>query len=160
MINQYGDISQRTAQYAIAEFLANVDPVIVLNKFGQNRPAPKNKAETIVFRRAVPFTPATVPLAEGVTPSGHAITFEDVSLLSKQFGDVVLITDKVQDLSEDPVLKVAMEESASRPRATIEQITYGVVKAGTSVFYANGASRATRSTRRSRSTSSAPSPGT
>jgi N4-gp56 family major capsid protein len=142
MINQYGDISQRTAQFAIVEFLDNVDPVIVLGKFGQNRPAPKNKSETIVFRRAVPFAPATVPLAEGVTPTGHAMTFEDVPVTLKQFGDVVLITDKVQDLSEDPVLKVAMEESGKQAAATVEQITYGVVKAGTSVFYANGASRA------------------
>jgi N4-gp56 family major capsid protein len=141
MINQYGDISQRTAMFAIAEFLANVDPVIVLNKFGQNRPAPKNKAQTIVFRRAVPFAPATVPLAEGVTPTGHAITFQDVQVTLNQFGDVVLITDKVADLSEDPVLKVAMEESGKQAAATIEQITYGVVKAGTSVFYANGAVR-------------------
>jgi N4-gp56 family major capsid protein len=81
--------------FAIAEFLANVDPVIVLGKFGQNRPAPKNKSETIVFRRAVPFAPATVPLAEGVTPTGHAMTFEDVQVTLKQFGDIVLITDKV-----------------------------------------------------------------
>jgi N4-gp56 family major capsid protein len=142
VITQYGDISQRTAMFAIAEFLANVDPVIVLNKYGQNRPAPKNKSETIVFRRAVPYAPATVPLAEGVTPTGHAMSFQDVQVTLKQFGDIVLITDKVADLSEDPVLKVAMEESGKQAAATIEQITYGVVKAGTSVFYANGASRA------------------
>jgi N4-gp56 family major capsid protein len=142
MINQYGDINQRTAMFAIAEFLANVDPVIVLGKFGQNRPAPKNKAQTVVFRRAVPFAPAIVPLQEGVTPTGHAMTFQDVQVTLQQFGDIVLITDKVADLSEDPVLKVAMEESGKQAAATIEQITYGVVKAGTSVFYANGAARA------------------
>jgi N4-gp56 family major capsid protein len=141
MINQYGDINQRTAQFAIAEFLSNVSPVIVLGLFGQNRPAPKNKAQTIVFRRAVPFTPAIVPLQEGVTPTGHAMSFQDVSVTLQQFGDIVMITDKVADLSEDPVLKVAMEESGKQAAATIEQITYGVVKAGTSVFYANGAAR-------------------
>ena len=141
MQNQYGDINQRTAQYAVAEFLANVDPVIVLGKFAQTKPMPKNQAETMVFRRAVPFAAATVPLAEGVTPTGHAITFEDVSVTLKEWGDVVVISNKVQDLSEDPVLKVAMEESGKQAGATVEQITYGVVKAGTTVFYANGASR-------------------
>lgn len=141
MINQYGDISQRTALFAIVEFLSNVDPVIVLGKFGLTKPAPKNKAETITFRRAVPFAAALTPLAEGVTPSGHAISFQDVSVTLKQWGDIVTITDKIQDLSEDPVLKVAMEESAKQAAATIEQVTYGVVKAGTAVSYSNGAAR-------------------
>lgn len=146
----YGDIGQRTAIWAETEFLANVDPVIVFGKFAQTRPMPKNKAETMVFRRAVPFTPVTVPLAEGVTPSSHKLQFEDVSVTLKQWGDIVEISDKVEDLSEDPALKVAMEESGKQAAETIELITYGVVKAGTTVFYANGASRAAVNTAISR----------
>lgn len=145
-IVSYGDINQRTAQYAVAEFLANVDPVIVFGKFAQTKPMPKNKAETMVFRRAVPFAAVTVPLAEGVTPTAHKLTFEDVSVTLKQWGDLVEITDKVEDLSEDPVLKVAMEESGKQAAGTIELITYGVVKAGTTVFYANGAGRSSVNT--------------
>jgi hypothetical protein len=139
MINQYGDISQRTALYAIAEFLANVDPVLILSKFGQNRPAPKNKAETITFRRAVPFARRPTPLAEGVTPTGHAITFEDVQRHAQAVRRRRPHHRQGRGPQRGPVLKVAMEESGKQAAATIEQITYGVVKAGTSVAYANGA---------------------
>lgn len=137
----YGDISQRTAAYAAVDFLRNVEPVLVLSRFGQSRPVPKNKAETVKFRRTIPFAPVSVPLVEGVTPNAHTITFEDVQVSLKQWGDVVIITDKVHDLAEDPVLKEAMEESGKQAAATVEQITYGVIKAGTSVYYANGALR-------------------
>lgn len=137
----YGDISQRTAYHAIADMLDNVDPVLVLAKFGQTRPVPKNKSEAVKFRRAVVYDPATTPLAEGVTPTAHTQTFEDVSMTLKQFGDLVIITDKVHDLAEDPVLKIATEEAGKQAGATLEQVTYGVVKAGTSVYYANGSAR-------------------
>lgn len=142
----YGDISQRTAAYAAANFLANVDPVLVLSKFGQTKPIPRNKAETVKFRRTIPFAPALTPLAEGVTPTAHQITFEDVQVTLKQWGDLVIITDKVQDLSEDPVLMEATTEAGKQAGATLEQVVYGVVKAGTSVFYANGAVRSSVNT--------------
>jgi N4-gp56 family major capsid protein len=61
----------------------------------------------------------------------------------KQFGDVVIITDKVAGPLRGPGPEGGDGgESGKQAAATIEQITYGVVKAGTSVFYANGASRA------------------
>jgi N4-gp56 family major capsid protein len=76
-----------------------------------------------------------------VTPTPHTITFEDVPVSLKQWGDIVEISDKVADLSEDPVLKEAMQESGKCAAETIEAVTYGIVKAGTSVYYANGAVR-------------------
>lgn len=138
----YGDISQRTAAYAMANMLRHVEPVLVLSKFGQTKPIPKNKAQTVKFRRPIPFTPALTPLAEGVTPTPHKITYEDVTVALKQWGDVVELTDVVQDLSEDPVLMDATTLAGEQAGATVEQVIYGVVKAGTSVYYANGANRA------------------
>ncbi|WP_337846813.1 N4-gp56 family major capsid protein [Sphingomonas sp.] len=138
----YGDISQRTAAFAAANMLSHAEPVLVLSKFGQTKPIPRNKAETVKFRRPIPFEPATVPLAEGVTPTPHRIAYEDVPVTLKQWGDLVEITDKVADLSEDPVLSDATMLAGEQAGATVEQVIYGVVKAGTSVFYANGASRA------------------
>lgn len=140
-MTDYGAISQRTAFHAIADMLENVDPVLVLAKFGQTRPVPKNKSEAVKFRRAVTYAAALVPLQEGVTPTAHTQTFEDVAMTLKQWGDLVIITDKVNDLAEDPVLKIATEEAGKQAGATLEQVTYGVVKAGTSVYYANGSAR-------------------
>lgn len=142
----YGDISQRTAAHAAANMLRHVEPVLVLSKFGQTKPIPRNKAETVKFRRPIPFAPALTPLAEGVTPTPHRIAYEDVPVTMKQWGDLVEITDKVADLSEDPVLMDATTLAGEQAGATVEQVIYGVVKAGTSVFYANGASRASVNT--------------
>lgn len=139
---EYGDINQRTAAYAYTTMLENVEPVTVLGKFGQVKGIPRNKSETVKFRRTIPFAVATSPLQEGVTPTPHKIAFEDVTVSMLQFGDLVVITDKVTDLSEDPVLAEAAKESGKQAAATLEQIIYGVVKGGTSVFYANGVSRA------------------
>ncbi len=76
-----------------------------------------------------------------MTPNARTIRFEDVTLSLLQWGEVVVITDKVNDLAEDPVLKEATEEAGENAGRTLERITWGVVRGGTSVFYANGTAR-------------------
>lgn len=140
-MNTYGDISQRTAAWAATEMLKHAEPVNILSLFGVSKPIPRNKAETVKFRRPIPFEPALTPLTEGVTPTGGTIRYEDVQVTLLQFGDVRYITDKVQDMAEDPVLADATMLTGEQAGATLEQVIYGVVKGGTSVFYTNGASR-------------------
>jgi N4-gp56 family major capsid protein len=86
--------------------------------------------------------PAITPVVEGVTPTAQKMGYEDVTVIMKQYGKPIEITDKVTDLSEDDVLKDAAAQCGEQAGRTIEQIIYGVVKAGTNVVYANGASRA------------------
>lgn len=141
MDTTYGDISQRTAAWAATEMLAHAEPIIVLGKFGQMKPLPKNKADNVKFRRPVPFTVSTVPLAEGVTPTAQQMAYADVPAAIQQYGAVTVITDKVNDLSEDPVLKDASMLSGEQGAETVEMVTWGVLKGGTNVFYANGTVR-------------------
>lgn len=138
----YGDISPRTAGYAVAKMLRHAAPVIVLQKFGATKPHPKNKTKTVKFRRAVPFDAATVPLVEGVTPSAQRMSYEDVETTLQQYGGLIEITDVIEDTHEDPVLSDAVELTGEQAAATLEKLTYGTVKAGTNVLYANGANRA------------------
>jgi N4-gp56 family major capsid protein len=142
MDTTYGDISQRTAAWAATEMLAHAEPIIVLGKFGQNKPIPKNKADTVKFRRPVPFAISLAPLSEGVTPTAQQMAYVDVTAQTAQYGAVCIITDKVNDLSEDPVLKDATTLSGEQAAETVEMVTWGVVKGGTNVFYANGTTRA------------------
>lgn len=137
----YGTISQRTAAWAAREMLKHAEPVIVLQKMGLTKAVPQNTAEQVKFRRPVPFVASSVPLAEGVTPTAQAMSYVDVSCTLAQFGQVVTLTDKVRDMSEDPVLKDATELLGEQAGATAELIVYNVVKAGTTVSYANGATR-------------------
>lgn len=138
---QYGDINQRTAAWAASEMLKHAEPIIVLSRYGAVKPLPKNKADNVKFRRPVPFAVSTTPLSEGVTPSTQQISYEDVSATIKQYGAITEITDVVENLSEDPVLKDASQLSGEQAAETHEMILYGIIKAGTNVFYGNGSVR-------------------
>src|SRR5262245_33252607 len=142
-LTQYGDggISPRTNVYAERQMLRYAKPVMVLEKLGLTKPMPKNKTDTIKFRRPKVFTAATTPLLEGVTPTETQFSYEDVSATLKQYGQVVVITDKIEDLHEDPVLNDASMQAGENIGRTIEALNYGVVRAGTAVYYANGVLR-------------------
>ncbi|MCH8083589.1 MAG: N4-gp56 family major capsid protein [Myxococcales bacterium] len=103
----YGVISQRTAAWAATVMLRHAEPILVLQKFGTPKEMPRNKANVVKFRRPIPFTDADTPLVEGVTPTAQKMAYEDVSATMRQYGKPIEITDVVQDLSEDPVLKDA-----------------------------------------------------
>ncbi len=136
-----GDVSQRTNLYAAGQMLSHAGPHIVLDKFGMPKPMPRNKSTTIKFRRPKVFTAADTPLQEGITPSATQFGYEDVPATLKQYGMVVEITDVIQDTHEDPVLNDATEQCGENIGRTIEALTYGVLKGGTNVFYANGSAR-------------------
>lgn len=139
----YGSISQRTAVWAAREMLAHAEPVLVLSKFGASKPLPMNRANNIKFRRPIPFAavPANQVLTEGVTPAATSLTYEDVSVTLTQYGGLVQISDVVQDLAEDPVLKDAAQLSGEQAARIVEQVIYGAVVAGTNVIYQNGSAR-------------------
>lgn len=134
-------VSQRTNVYAERQMLKHAGPVMVLDKFGLTRPMPRNKSTTIKFRRPQVFSATTTPLVEGVTPDSTQFRYEDVEATLKQYGQVVEITDVIEDTHEDPVLNDASEQAGENIGRTIEALTYGVLKAGTNVYYANGAAR-------------------
>jgi N4-gp56 family major capsid protein len=142
-ITTYGSISQRTAAWAAREMLSHAEPVLVLSKFGASKPLPSNKAKTATWRRPIPFEVSTTNmlLTEGVTPSAVQMQYEDVSATLSQYGRLVEITDHVQDLAEDPVLKDAAMMVGENMAELIEVIIWGAIKAGTSVIYANGTAR-------------------
>lgn len=131
----YGDINQRTAAWAATEMLEHARPIIVLSDYGQSKPMPKNKAEQVKFRRPVPYDISTTQLVEGVTPTSHKTSYVDVPATMGQYGDLAEITDRVADLSEDPVLRNMSELSGEQAAETIEMVTWGVIKAGTNVIY-------------------------
>ena len=139
--NTYTNVGQRTNVFAATTFLEHAEPQEVFSKFGETKPMPKNKSETISFRRSVPFPKLTTELAEGVTPTARQMQFEDVTATMQEWGDVVETTDRVRELSEDPVLAEASKNLGEQATETTEGVIYGVLKAGTQVGYANGTAR-------------------
>mgnify|MGYP001081619517 CR=1 FL=1 len=141
---RYGDagVSQRTEVYAERQMLKHAGPVLVLEKCGPlMKQMPKNKSQIIKFRRPVPFSAANVPLQEGITPTATQFRYEDVTGTLKQYGMLVTITDHIEDTHEDPVLNDAAVQCGENIGRTWESLDWGVVRAGTSVFYTNGTGR-------------------
>lgn len=139
-------ISQRTNVYAAREMLKHAAPVMVLDKFGIAKPMPKNKGVNAKFRRPIPFDAATTPLVEGVTPTARALQFEDVSVAIRQYGEVGIITDVIEDTHEDPVLNELTVQLGENVGRTMEALYWAELRAGTNVLYANGTARASVNT--------------
>lgn len=139
----YSDIGQRTTVWAEGKMLEHAEPILVLDKFGDTKPLPKNKADTITFRRPVPYIVTTTQLVEGVTPAAKSISYEDVSVQMGQYGDLFEMSDRVADMSEDPVLSNAVMLLGEQAAETKELILWGVLRAGTNAFY-SGTSATTR----------------
>lgn len=134
-------ISQRTTVYAERKMLRAASAIVVLDKFGQLRPMPKNKGTAIKFRRPNTFSAATTPLQEGVTPTATQFSYTDVSTTLRQYGQVTEITDVIEDTHEDPVLNDVSDQQGENIGRTVEALNYGVLRAGTNVFYTNGTAR-------------------
>ena len=145
-IMTYGDISPRTAAFVVVDLLQRGMPYMVLERFAQAKELPANKTMSMKFRRYEHLPLATTPLVEGVSPTSIKLTFTDVIATLRQYGAIVELTDVVTDCHEDPIIQEntgLMGEQAAR---TVETIRFNVIKAGTNVFYANGAARASVNT--------------
>lgn len=141
----YGDLSQRTAVWAEGKMLEHAEPILVLEKFADAKALPKNKSDTITFRRPIPYTVSTTQLVEGVTPAPKQMRYEDVSVQMGQYGDLIEISDRVQDFSEDPVLSNAAMLAGEQAAETKELIMWGILRAGTNVSYSGTGTPASRS---------------
>lgn len=139
--NTYGDISPAVAGYVAKDFLERAIPVLVIEKFAQTKPIPANNTKTQIFRRynAIDATPNI--LVEGVTPTGKALTKTDVTVTLEQLGDRITITDVVMDTHTDPILKEAGEILGEQAGQMVEIQRFGIIKAGTNVYRANGTVR-------------------
>lgn len=152
----YGDISPRTAAYAVKEMLKRGMPYLCIEKFGQTFVIPNNATRIARFRRYFLtgstgsagngsgnfFVPlATTPLVEGVTPAGKTLSNQDYSATLVQYGDYTTISDVIMDTHEDPVLMEATEILGEQAAQTIETIRFQVLRAGTNVQFANGGAR-------------------
>jgi N4-gp56 family major capsid protein len=135
----YGDISPRTAGAAKARLLERGQHLMVVERFGQVDPQQKNKTKSCKWRRYNSFPRALQPLSEGVPPAGTKLTYVDITATLEQYGDAYPITDVIVDTHEDKVLQEMIDLSGEAAAETIETIRINILKAGTNVFYANGA---------------------
>ena len=134
----YGDITPRTAAYAVAPLLKRHDAAMILEKFGQTFPLPTKSTIVAKFRRYEALPLATTALVEGVTPSGTKPTITDYTATLSQYGDFIPYSGFMLDTHEDPILKEYGSLCVQQAAETVETIRWNVVKAGSNVGYTNG----------------------
>lgn len=140
------------------EFLAHAQTNEVLGITGMQRKIPKNKGDTIIFRRTIPYGATTTDantqnrpaaaanahrLSEGVTPPADQLTFVDVQTTLVQYGCLYGVTDKTVDLYEDDVPEEMKKQVGERMGLVREMVRYGTLKAGSNAYYSGGSSRST-----------------
>lgn len=148
----YSSVPSRNLIMAERQMLAHAEPIKVLSTFGTQKPIPKNKTDTVVFRRAIPIdagtngapsiTASTYLLQEGVTPSARTITYQDVQVTVQQYGVLMKISSKAESLYEDDIPADMVKLVGEHMGSIEELVSYGVVRGGTNVVYANGTARA------------------
>jgi N4-gp56 family major capsid protein len=133
------------------EMLKHAMPIKVLSTFGTQKQIPQNKTDTVVFRRALPIdagtngapsiTASNYLLQEGVTPGARTISYQDVQVTLQQYGVLMKLSSKAEAMYEDDI-PGDMVKLVGEHMASIEElVSYGVVRGGTNVVYANGAAR-------------------
>ena len=142
----YGDITPRTAAFAVDKMLERAQAQLNMAKFATLTTVPKGKTKVCKWRRYNRIAASTTPLTEGVTPSGVNPTVTDVTATLAQYGQHVQITDVILDTHEDPVLSELSASLGQTAGETQEMIIYNVIKAGTQVQYSNGSARNTLNT--------------
>jgi N4-gp56 family major capsid protein len=79
-------------------------PYYIYDMFAQKRTIPLNSGDQMVFRRYSTLSAATVPITDGTTPPGDALSVTDFSTQIKWYGNFVVLTDQVQFTVQDRVL--------------------------------------------------------
>jgi N4-gp56 family major capsid protein len=166
-IQGYSTVASRNLIRAAQDMLAHAQPITVLGDFGTQRQMPQNATDTLVFRRTLPFgastsgttiensaryvgtpsvTPTSFVLGEGATPNANTINFQDVTVTLRQYGLLYKFSSKVELLYEDDVPGEMVKLVGETMAEVLELVRYGVLKAGSTVIYANGSSRASVNT--------------
>ncbi len=114
-------------------------PQLIYTKFAQKRILPEKNGDTIVFRRYNRLATVPVPLVDGVTPPGAALSVADIKAQVSFYGNFVTITNQVELTVEDRVLNEASRLLAQNMAQTIDEITRDVLASTSSVLLcANG----------------------
>lgn len=117
-------------------------PELVHDKFAQRRPIPKKHGDQLKFRRYSSLTVATTPLSEGITPPGEKLAKTDMTVMVKQYGHYVHVSDWVDLTVEDPVLTVAAERLGENLGETVDELIRDILAACASATDATGGDNA------------------
>jgi N4-gp56 family major capsid protein len=140
------------------EMLAITEPTEVLQIGCSMKKMPRNKGDNIIYRGVVPtggattnantinrwsITASNYQVQEGVTPTPQALEYRNVSVQIAEYAVIFSYTNKTAIFHEDDIPGDQVRQTALGMGLVREMVRYGVMKAGTTVQYAGGTTRAT-----------------
>ena len=140
------------------EILAHSIPVEVLGITGLQKEQPRRSGKTVSMRRYRPYGALATNegtknrpivnatdhiLTEGTPPTADTLVPDDVEVTMSQYGCLYQVSDVVNDLYEEDVPAEMKKQCGERVSLIREMVRYGVLKAGTNVFYSGGTTRLT-----------------
>ena len=158
MATQTYDLRTPRVGKIAGEILAHAVPVEVLGIAADSKRMPKNKSDTMIFRRWLPYGGATTNATtvntwsvtanahltqEGVTPTAETLTPQDITVQLNQYACLYMYTDKTAVLYEDNVPDEMKVQTGERMGLVREMIRWGTLQGCTNAFYAGGTTRAT-----------------
>lgn len=142
-MNKRSDIDSRTEMFAVKDFLEVFQPKAITQRFAHTETQPKRSSRVRIWRRYLPLPETNAPITEGITPESYRVLHQDISVQLAQFGGIVEITDVIEDVVDDPIMKITGKLLARQAVQVIEKATISVITAGTNATFAGGTSRAT-----------------
>ncbi|WNO06046.1 N4-gp56 family major capsid protein [Rhodoferax mekongensis] len=150
-MQNYSTVPSRNLIMAERQMLKRADPIKVISTFGTQKEVPQNKTDTVVYRRALPIdaaangapqvTSTDYLMQEGVTPTARTIQYQDVQATLQQYGVLMKLSAKSELLYEDDIPGDMVDLVGDHMGTIEEMISYGVVRGGTNVVFANGTVR-------------------
>ncbi len=101
---------------------------------------PRNRGDTVHWRRFASLSAATTPLSEGQTPTATDVTVTSVTAQVQEYGAWIQYTDMLEFKAIDPVLTNYSELLGEQAGDTLDQLVRDVAAATTNVVYAGGKS--------------------
>ena len=133
-------LSPEMKTYYSDYLIDNARPNLVHDQFGQKHQIPANGGKTINFRKFVPFSKASKPLTEGVTPDGGSLSVTNVTSTVSQYGYYVTLSDMLMLTAVDNTLVETTRLLGNQAGSTLDSVTREVLNGGTNVMYAGNQS--------------------
>ena len=139
----YGDLNPEVAGAFAKRILEQAAPTIIMGQFGQMETLPEHSTEVLNFTRyvSVDSDPSGLQLGEAVSPAGKKLESELIQTRLVQYGDHIKLSSKQLSMGFQHVLDGAEKIMSRQSSELSEKVILNALKAGTSVFYANGTAR-------------------
>lgn len=122
--------------FYVRDFLDRARENLVHDAFGQMKPIPQNNSDLIYFRRYERLAKNYTPLGDGVTPAGKQLSVTTIYATVEDYGDYVMITDKVLRETEDAIWAEVSDVLVEQANDSLDCVTREKLMLGSNVVYA------------------------